>query len=273
MVKIAATSDNHFDLNSVDSDQVIDAQVKHLQKIGIDIYLIAGDLFNDFQLSVKYVKKLQAAMPRIKVLFIAGNHDMIKNVSYYDLEQGKWPGYLNNRYYDVPNSDVRVVGINGWYDYSFAVNEPKTDEQFLAWKNTYWIDRLISQSVSDKEREAIVLTQLTSLLKNAQEASKNVVLMTHFVPSVKFIHYSDDFRFWNMANAMLGSTRFGEIIDEFRVPAVVFGHIHDRIDPVKYNATTYYNAAVGYNRKRHKEWQSNDFITEWCAQLKIFELF
>ncbi|WP_268912745.1 metallophosphoesterase [Lentilactobacillus sp. SPB1-3] len=273
MVKIAVTSDNHFDLNNVDVNDIIDQQHQMLSELGIQYYLIAGDLFNDFQLSVKYVQQLQETMPEIKVLFVAGNHDMVKNVSYEQLEQGEWPGYLNNRYIDVPDSDVRIIGLNGWYDYSFATNEDKTSQQFLTWKNTYWIDRLITQPMTDEKREDIVLQQLQRQLELAKDNKKKVVLMTHFVPNVKFIRYSDDFRFWNMANAMLGSTRVGQLIDKYKVPAVVFGHIHNRLEPVKYGATTYYNGAVGYHRKRHNEWQSDDFITEWQMQLKKFELF
>ncbi|GAY72579.1 metallophosphoesterase [Lentilactobacillus kosonis] len=273
MVKIAATSDNHFDLNNIDVEDIIEPQHQFLSKLGIEYYLIAGDLFNDFQLSVKYVKQLQEAMPEIKVLFIAGNHDMVKNVSYEELEHGNWAGYLNNRYIDVPNSNVRIIGINGWYDYSFAVNEPKTSQQFLTWKNTYWIDRLISQPMTDEQREEIALNQLKLQLESARIANKKVVLMTHFVPNVKFIHYSDDFRFWNMANAMLGSVKVGKLIDQYQVPVVVFGHIHNRLQPVIYEETTYYNGAVGYHRKRHNEWKSNDFLTEWASQLKKIEIF
>lgn len=89
MVKIAVTSDNHLDLNKVALADTIKQQATFLQDQGVDDYLIAGDLFNDFQKSVDYVQQLSAAVAPIRVFFIAGNHDMIKGVSYDELENGQ----------------------------------------------------------------------------------------------------------------------------------------------------------------------------------------
>lgn len=273
MVKIAVTSDNHLDLNKVALADTIKQQATFLQDQGVDDYLIAGDLFNDFQKSVDYVQQLSAAVAPIRVFFIAGNHDMIKGVSYDELENGQWPGYLNNQFFDVPQTDYRIIGMNGWYDYTFAVNEDKTEDEFHRWKMAYWIDGLISQPMSDPEREQIVLSELTQQLQNAQSAGKKVILMTHFVPNQHFIHYTNDFRFWNMANAMMGSLHFQKLIEDYQVERVVFGHIHQRLVPIRLKATTYYNAAVGYHNHRHNEWQTNDFIAEWAKQLKMFQIF
>lgn len=273
MVKIATSSDNHFDLNKVEIDSTIKEQAKYLKDQQVDYYLIAGDLFNDFQKSLAYVKQLSKAVAPVKVFFIAGNHDMIRNVTYEELEDGSWPGYLNNRFVDVPGTDYRIIGMNGWYDYTFAVNEDKTEAEFHRWKMAYWIDGLISQPMSDPDRERIVINNLKKQLQKAKIAGKKVILMTHFVPNQRFIHYTSDFRFWNMANAMMGSVHFQKLINDYRVDTVIFGHTHQRLKSVKINHTIYYNAAVGYHNRRHNEWQTNHFISEWQNQLKIFEIF
>ncbi|KRK90119.1 phosphohydrolase [Lentilactobacillus sunkii DSM 19904] len=273
MVKIAVSSDNHFDLNKVPLTETISQQAEYLTDQQIDYYLIAGDLFNDFQKSADYVQRLSSQVNSTHVFFIAGNHDMIRGISYEELENGRWPGYLNNQFVDIPNTDYRIIGLNGWYDYTFAVNEDKTEEEFHRWKMAYWIDGLISQPMSDLDRERIVINQLRKQLQNAESAHKKVILMTHFVPNQHFIHYTDDFRFWNMANAMMGSIQFQNVINEFQVEKVIFGHIHQRLDPIKIGETTYYNAAVGYHNRRHNEWQTDDFISEWENQLKMFEVF
>ncbi len=67
MVKIAVTSDNHLDLNKVALADTIKQQATFLQDQGVDDYLIAGDLFNDFQKSVDYVQQLSAAVAPIRV--------------------------------------------------------------------------------------------------------------------------------------------------------------------------------------------------------------
>lgn len=83
MSRIAMTSDNHFDVNRIDSQEMLKQQAEYLVTQQIDYYLIAGDLFNDFQKSMKYVHDLQTELEdATKVLFIAGNHDMLAGVSF-----------------------------------------------------------------------------------------------------------------------------------------------------------------------------------------------
>ncbi len=275
MIKIAASSDNHFDLNKVVTAEIIDQQVQYLVENQISYYLLAGDLFNDFTKSVAYVKRLSQKLSQVsgtQVLFISGNHDMIRNVTFDELEEGDWPGYLNNQYIDIPNSHYRIIGLNGWYDYSFAAQTGKTEEQIHHWKMAYWVDSLIKQPMSDPEREALVIKELKKQLETAKESGKRVVLMTHFVPSQHFIHYAGDNRFWNMANAMLGSNQIAELINHYDVSHVIFGHIHNRLAPVRIGNTWYYNGAVGYHNHHHNEWQTDTFLSEWKRQLKIIEL-
>ncbi|EHO50744.1 metallophosphoesterase [Lentilactobacillus kisonensis] len=272
MLKIAASSDNHLDINKVDVNQVIDQQARYLIDQQVDYYLIAGDLFNDFNKALEYVQNLQEKAVNTNVLFIAGNHDMIRNVTYEQLEMGNWPGYINNRFVDLPNTNIRIIGINGWYDYSFAINVDKPESAFYHWKKTFWIDSQIKQPMSDIEREDIVIAELEKQLIAAQKLAKRVIVVTHFVPNRKFIRYTNDFRFWNMANAMMGSVRLSTLIEKYAVNSVVFGHIHNRYDPVKIGQTWYYNGAVGYHNHHHNEWQSTDFMTEWRHQLKFIQI-
>lgn len=273
MIRIAASSDNHLDLNKVPTDGIIHQQAQYLTENKIDYYLVAGDLFNDFHETVSYIQQLSGQLSITQVLFIAGNHDMIRNVTYDQLENGYWPGYLNNHYFDIPETNYRIIGLNGWYDYSFAKNTGKTEVQFHQWKMAYWIDSLIKQPMSDPQREGIVIDKLKEQLEMAQKAQKKVILMTHFVPNQLFIRYTGDNRFWNMANAMLGSVKVGQLIDEYAVPIVIFGHIHDHMNPRKIGNTWYYNGAVGYHNHHHNEWQTNTFYSEWLKQLKTIQLF
>lgn len=273
MIRLAASSDNHLDLNKVSIADIVNQQAQYLRALNLNYYLIAGDLFNDFQKTINYVQRLISKLPQTKVLFIAGNHDMIRHVTYAQLENGHWPGYLNNQFRDIPDTNYRIVGLNGWYDYTFAKSTGKTETQFFHWKMAYWIDSLIKQPMSDPEREKIVLAELSNQLEKAHQAQKKVILMTHFVPSQQFIRYTTDQRFWNMANAMLGSTGMQTLIDQYSVPIVIFGHIHDHMPPRKIGKTWYYNGAVGYHNHHHNEWQTPDFFSEWQRQLKVIQLF
>ena len=87
MTKIIVSSDNHLDVNKQDISQVLVQQATTLHQLQPDYYLIAGDLFNDFEKSLKYIHELQDALSTdTKVLFIAGNHDMGRNISFAELE-------------------------------------------------------------------------------------------------------------------------------------------------------------------------------------------
>lgn len=272
MVKVALSSDQHLDINQVPVETMISQQAAWLLQQQVGIYLVAGDLFNHFDRSLAFMQQLQAAVPTIQVRFIAGNHDMVNGVTFDELEQPLDSTYLHNQFFDVPGTDWRIIGNNGWYDYTFADVLDKDVAAFEQWKRAYWLDSAIQQPMTDPERTDLVLEQVTAQLKRAQVDQKRVFFMTHFVPQSTYLRITDDNRFWNMANAMMGSQRLGNLLTQFKVDQVLFGHMHLRTQPRLIDGTTYYNQAVGYGTKRRHEWQSDSFLTEWQHQLRIVEL-
>lgn len=274
MVRLALSSDNHFDVNRVNVRDVMRAQAAYLAQRGVEWYLIAGDLFNDFQRSEQFVVDLQALLgPQTQVRWIAGNHDMVSGISFDELEKGQFAGYLHNRFVDIPGTDWRIIGNNGWYDYQFATEIPNTTPaSFLQWKRAYWIDRAIQQPLSDPERAELVLTQVRSQLLAAQKAHKRVLLMTHFVPRADYLRWSTDNRFWNMANALMGTPRLGRLLEQFDVAHVLFGHLHAQSQVHQFNGTTYYDQAVGYGLKRINEWQAANFMDQWYQRTRLLDL-
>ncbi|AMV60153.1 metallophosphoesterase [Pediococcus damnosus] len=273
-MKIAVTSDNHFDVNRLDVDEMIKRQAEYLASKEVGIYLIAGDLFNDFEKSLNYVHRLQTELrSQTVVKFIAGNHDMVKGVTFSELESALDDSYMHNQFLDVPGTNWRVIGNNGWYDYSFADNvSGKTVADFETWKRAYWIDSSIQQPMTDTERMDLVLDESTKQLKMAEKAQKRVLYYTHFVPRRDYIRYAPEGNLWNMANAYMGSERLGKLLEQFGTEIVVFGHMHIHPKPKKFAKTVYYNQAVGYHNKRINEWQHETFLEEWQARLACFEL-
>nr|WP_318767610.1 metallophosphoesterase [Lactiplantibacillus carotarum] len=274
MVRLALSSDNHFDVNRVDAPAMMRAQATYLEQHGVQWYLIAGDLFNDFQRSQQFVVDLQALLgPQTQVRWIAGNHDMVHGVSFDELEKGDFAGYLHNDYVDIPGTDWRIIGNNGWYDYQFAAATPNTTTaDFEQWKHAFWIDRAIEQPLTDIERTDLVLNQVKAQLSLAQAENKRMVFMTHFVPRADYVRISDDNRFWNMANAVMGTPRLGKLLEDFDVEHVLFGHMHIHPQPQTFGATTYYDQAVGYGLKRINEWQATTFMGEWYQETRFLDL-
>ncbi|WP_409021570.1 metallophosphoesterase [Dellaglioa sp. P0083] len=273
MTIIATSSDNHFDINKVDVDIIIDEQVNYLLARNIEYYLITGDLFNDFNKTIDYIIKLKKKLNnKIVVLFIAGNHDMVKNVTFDELESVVNDSYLHNQYLDISGTEWRIIGNNGWYDYSYSKQLKRSDKEMLHWKTNYWIDRKIVQPMSDVERFKLSLRQTEKLLCNAKQLNKKIIFMTHFVPNELYIKINNDNRFWNVANGMLGSQKMGNLLEYYKVEKVLFGHLHIKHDPIQVNETMYYTKPVGYGRKKYNEWTKNTFFDEWKFTLQIINL-
>ncbi len=82
-MRIAISVDDHLDINKVDESELIPRQVELLVKQGVDLYLNAGDTYNDFGKTLAYFRRLQEALgTAAQVRFIAGNHDLVNGISY-----------------------------------------------------------------------------------------------------------------------------------------------------------------------------------------------
>lgn len=263
MTKIIVSSDNHFDVNKQDISQALYQQATALLELKPDYYLIAGDLFNDFEKSLRYVHDLQNALQnQTRVLFIAGNHDMGRNISFNELETHLDPLYLHNQFIDIPQSNWRIIGHNGWYDYSFT---PQLDSSAIRrFRSGFYYDRVIDQPMSDIERMALGHAQMRQLLDDARHANKQVIFFTHFAPINDEIYYPDPNSRWALINGVLGSQKTGQLLAEYpNVQHVFYGHVHITVPPRQKKGITYYNASVGYNRHNLKEWTANNFYQSW----------
>lgn len=116
------------------------------QRVGV--YLIAGDLTNHFAQSLAAVEQLQRLIAPAQVRFIAGNHDMLHDVTYAGLESPLAPTYLHRGYLDVAGTNWQIIGNNGWYDYQFAHNLWGRD--FATWKRAFWVDGSIERCNSNR---------------------------------------------------------------------------------------------------------------------------
>ncbi len=84
-MKIVVSSDNYLDVNRISPAEALAFQAQYLNQIKADYYLFAGDMFNDFLKTKSYLEELNDLITG-QVFFIAGNHDMLKNVTFAQLE-------------------------------------------------------------------------------------------------------------------------------------------------------------------------------------------
>lgn len=280
MVRIAISSDNHLDVNQVDPRAALEMQAQYLLGRGVQYYFYAGDLFNDFTQTRQYMAALREQLAdRVQVYYIAGNHDLLQHAPYTLTENLADPGYLHRHYVDLPGTNWRVIGNNGWYDYGFSAyrDDPAAVRQ---WKRVYWLDSEIDQPGDDQERMDTVLHQVVTQLAAARDAGKRVLFLTHFAPRHELlaprpaaVRTPRQERFYQMINAMMGSDRLAELLETAgNVKDVFYGHLHGIHPPLKHNGVTYLNQAVGVRNKRINEWQRANFAAQWQTRLRILDL-
>lgn len=241
----------------------------------MDLYFHLGDLFNNFGQTRGYFQQLQLLVPQTKCFYLAGNHEMIKQAPYSLVEKLNDPRYFHQAYLDLPGTNCRIIGNNGWYDYSFSQFDQET-ERVAKWKNVYWLDSTADQPMTDGQRMAGVLKVLTSQFEAAKQAHRQVILLTHFAPQKTLLHQYPltlpprRQEAAEMIRAMMGSQQLGALIQRYpNVKQVYYGHLHGNRPDQTIEKVDYLNVAVGVNKHRHNEWDQPNFKQQWVHHLKI----
>ncbi|CAK1241681.1 metallophosphoesterase [Fructobacillus tropaeoli] len=270
-MQVAISSDNHLDLNKVETEWALEQQAAYLQKNQIAVYVIAGDLFNRFDKTLDFARDLQRRLgPATVIRFLAGNHEMGAGVSYQELESPVDDLYFHHKTLDI--GSARLIGNNGWYDYSFDQNQHSVAE-ITRFKREFWYDRRIEQPMTDPERLAINLNQMKQDIKEAKKVGKTPILINHFAQEQAFIDQMP-FRMerLDVLRSFLGSQAVGDLAVSNQVQAAISGHLHLHVQALPIQRTTFYNASVGYRTRRVKEWFSHDFMTEWQNRLIVLDV-
>ena len=74
-------------------DEIVSLQANYLNEQNVEYHLFAGDMFNDFQKTKSYFEKLNTLITG-KAYFIAGNHDMLKNITFAGLENNNISDFI-----------------------------------------------------------------------------------------------------------------------------------------------------------------------------------
>lgn len=278
-IRLAISSDNHLDINKVNVSRALDFQTAWLSSHQIDYYLYAGDLFNNRVKTDQYFDQFQHRLANTQVRYILGNHDLLNHSPFAQVEHSTSPLYIHNQFIDLANSNWRIIGNNGWYDYSFSAYQDQP-EKVRTWKNVYWLDSSIDQPFSDQQRMKGVLSQVSQQLSIARQANRQVLFITHFAPRHELlapkpaaVNTARREYFYQMSNAMMGSDRLGQLLEASGIVRYAFyGHLHGIHLPLQRKNTTYFNQTVGVRNKRINEWQTDDFFSQWEATLRIIEL-
>ena len=253
MTRLAIMSDLHVDINGLYAAE-FHLLAEILRQKEINHLHFAGDLANKVDRARKVVAYFTEA--GFLTTFNWGNHEMA-DLTEEQIEAFPAPGFLNFKTLPLTESAV-LLGYNGWYDYAFA--REVVPEKIPKLKELYWYDRMISRTGTDPEVDGALLRRLKPVLDQLQQAGKDVILATHFVPQKEFIMYQTNakYRRWNELNAFLGSAGLGRLLDQYdNISHCVFGHTHRHFPDLTRKKTLYSCRPFGY----YFEWQlTRDFV-------------
>ncbi|PNY19455.1 metallophosphoesterase [Streptococcus parauberis] len=240
MKKLAIMSDLHIDINQF-SQEDIDCLNQVLHDQNIDHLHLAGDISNHYERQT--LPFFQEIDSRVTISHNLGNHDLL-DISEDRIEELDFQV--------IPLSgQVTLVAFHGWYDYSYFPERSIAEN--ITFKNTFWFDRRLKRPLSD-----IDLTQRScqNLEETLASLSGDIIISMHFVPHSDFILQHPKLLPFN---AFLGSQKFHDIFQKYRVKTVYFGHNHHRMVPQQIDDVTYHSRPLGYQ----KEWKiSNDFLVK-----------
>lgn len=123
-MKIGILSDIHVDLEGSDPQRLLQGIVAAIKEHNVAIMIIAGDVANDFEVTLRFLHQLEAAAG-VRCLFVPGNHDIWNEKhpdktawqTYHGL--AKFTGNLVRGPVELTDQWV-AIGDLGWYDYSFG---------------------------------------------------------------------------------------------------------------------------------------------------------
>lgn len=245
-MRIGFLNDLHIMHNVNMIEEALDVVCQAAKDAEIDKLFIAGDTSESYKITLDFVDLLSEAGMDTYAIF--GNHEYW-SINYEDALNVNHDRYIHGKAVELVN-DYVVIGIDGMFDYSFVLDVdnysnlrlPK-DKNALNTIGKRTFDLKRNKIGNYEEVFADMDNKLVRLLEKYQD--KNIILMTHYVPSSEFILYTDYDDTWNANNAFMGSTRYQQLAEEYGVNKVIFGHTHNQFNKV-INGVSYHCNPIGY---------------------------
>lgn len=267
-MRIGFLNDLHIMHNTNMIEEALDVVCQAAKSAEIDKLFIAGDTSESYKISLDFVDLLSGA--GIDTYAIFGNHEYW-SINYEDALNINHDRYIHGKTVELVN-DYIIIGIDGMFDYSFVLDVDNYSNRRLS-KDKNFLNT-IGKRVFDLKRNKIknyeevfadMDSKLINLLRKHQD--KNIILMTHYVPSSEFILYKDSDSKWNANNAFMGSTKYQKLAEEYGVDKVIFGHTHNQFNKV-INGVSYHCNPIGYKKYEFIE----PFRERVASRLKVFEI-
>lgn len=228
-------SDLHVDINA----RIGMVNFKEMKNEGSDTIVLAGDLANNPELTVKVLALAAAAYEN--VIFVDGNHEHYSNRDT-NMSISATMEYFREAAKVIPNvtylsgtnriiiDDVMFVGANTWYDFKLSPPQFSFETVKNAWRSCLADARL---SIFDRDPEAFAELQAGQIAKQVAEAQEDqmvekIVVVTHTVSSPKGLMIKNE-PSWDVLNGCFGCsemTKVWEADTNRKIIHAVCGHTH-----------------------------------------------
>lgn len=260
-MRIAATSDLHFDLIRTEQDrQDLEQLTISLKAEHPDVLVIAGDTVGlGWPKLPQILETFTGVAP--ERLIVLGNHeywsadrDTYKHLdALSEIIQASGFHLLDNTPKII--DDVGFAGNCGWYDYSFAQNNPPPNTSYelkmfqgdIIWNDAF----MVRLGRTDPEYSVELLRNLENHLFELERRVERIVAVTHLIGFPEMAIPFKENPLYNFINAYLGSISLGEML--LRHPKVKYhlcGHTHRRFR-VEKNHLVSINVSSDYHRKEY----------------------
>lgn len=236
------------DLHIHDEDQ-LNFILDKMRKSKSEYLIVTGDTSDNINLSLNLNTIFSNYYD--KVFFIPGNHDHYQS-SIEDVDTIlQSTTYFNTKHRFDIIGDTVIIGFTGWYDlmcYSDIGISFDTAKYYweLIQRDSKWINfTKMPWLIANEQKKELV--NLVNVFNN-DDSIKNIIIMTHMIPSKDFVELRNDPSWDNATPSYVNSFMVDEVSEQNtnnKIKLWVYGHTHDRANFV-YKDIQFINNARGY---------------------------
>jgi predicted phosphodiesterase len=243
-----------------------------------DALVIAGDISNDYRLTLKIIKDASEIYP--EVIWLDGNHDhymwngtVTELMDFFTDQCSKMQNvtYLHGNNYQR-FGDIVFIGASGWYDFNAFPKRYTVDICRKAWRariaDSRWVDFGGFWNPDDVARDhAYKLTKLIELFTD-DEMISSIIVVTHSIPSSQLVRITGDDD-WDRLTGSYVNSVMCDVIHADRnnkIKVWNYGHTHEK--SYKYiDDILFINNSRGYAHEGSNNWflaqVDTDSIEPW----------